>query len=150
MSVMFVIGPSCSGKSTYIENRYPNIKKIDLYDYQKHLFERKFFSIPDILKSYEDCKIAIIEAVKNNEDIVVEHTLSKASKRKEYIDAIREISNTPIGIVVIYPSDSKILENAKKRNVKITQADLDNYKKVFEMPTPIEGFSKITILRNNI
>lgn len=150
MSVIFVIGPSCAGKSTFIANRYPNLKKIDLYDYQSYLLERKFYTIQDILKSYEDCKNAVVEAVKNNEDIVLEHTMLKAIRRKEYIDAIREVSDTPIGVVVIYPSDDKILEHADKRGVFMTQNELNDYREIFEEPKFSEGFSKITILRNDI
>ena len=150
MSVIFVMGPSCAGKSTFIANRYPNLRKIDLYDYQSYLFERKFYTIDDILKSYEDCKRDVVEAVKNNEDIVLEHTMLKAIRRKEYIDAIREVSDTKIGIVVIYPSDEKILEHAEKRGIKMSQKELDDYRELYEEPKVTEGYSKISIFRQEI
>ena len=58
-NIIFVIGPACSGKSTYINKYYPNYKKVDLYDYQSNSK-----TIPEILKSYEECKKALIEALK--------------------------------------------------------------------------------------
>ena len=114
MSVIFVMGPSCAGKSTFIANRYPNLRKIDLYDYQSHLFERKFYTIDDILKSYEDCKRDVVEAVKNNEDIVLEHTMLKAIRRKEYIDAIREVSGIHYQTIFFYQKWQGIFQNLIK------------------------------------
>ena len=38
MSLTIVMGPSCSGKSHLIKERFSNAKVIDLYDFQENSF----------------------------------------------------------------------------------------------------------------
>ena len=93
MSINFVIGPPCSGKSYFIENTFSkNSIIIDIWDYQKDL---PYFNVENIIESYELAKKNLIEAIKNNPDkqIIFEHTLLKAIRRKLYLDAIRKRRN---------------------------------------------------------
>ena len=145
MKIIFVMGPSCGGKSTFIQNNFPDCKKLDLYDYEL----KNGFSVPAIIQSYEDIKEDLIAAIKNNEDIVMEHTLLKAIRREVYIDAVQELTDAPIIGYFLLPSDEELNENAKKRNVKFYEGELDNIRDILDIPTVEEGFAEIHIITEN-
>lgn len=144
--IVFVMGASCAGKSTYIKENYPDFYKVDLYDFQKRLG----CSFEAIVESYEQCRLALIEAVKEHENVVMEHTLLRAIRRQPYIEAVREVTDSPIEIVSIFPSDEELLENAKKRKVKFFPGEFKSMREVYEIPTIEEGFSKVTIIDKNL
>lgn len=140
-NIIFVIGPACSGKSTYINKYYPNYKKIDLYDYQSNSR-----TIPDILKSYEECKKALIEALKENDNVILEHTLLRTIRREPYIQAVREITTDPINCIVMYPSPEILVKNSEKRKLNFNIETAKNYLNTLELPTNNDGFNKIDII----
>lgn len=143
MKITFVMGIPCSGKSTYIKNNFSDRKVIDLYDYQK---DEKFATIETIKKSYEKCKNALIDAIKNNEDVVMEHTLLRAIRRKDYIDAVKSITECPIEIVVINPDIKILKQRAEKRDIYNDDEYIKEMKNTLEIPTKEEGFSNIKII----
>lgn len=145
VKIIFVMGPSCGGKSTFIKNNFPEYKKLDLYDYE----EKNGFSIPAIIQSYDEIKEDLIDAIKNNEDIVMEHTLLKAIRREVYIDAIKEVTDSPIIGYFILPSDEEIESNAKKRKVRLYEGELDNIRNILDIPTVDEGFAEVHIITQN-
>jgi predicted kinase len=140
--IKIIMGIPCSGKSTFIKNTFPNSKKIDLYDYQVG----KSFDYETMMLTYEEVKDNVIDAIKNNEDFVLEHTLLKACRRKMYIDAIKEVTDEPIGIYVMNPS----MEELKNRMIKRETSGIEEYIKnnldVYEKPTLDEGFDYVYII----
>ena len=142
--IKIVMGLPCAGKSTFIENNFEGIKKIDLYDYQTNIMRQD-----EVWKSYEDVKDEIIKRIKNNEDFVVEHTLLKAIRRKYYIDAIREVTQEPIEIWLIKPNEEQYLKQCKMRDINHTSEDYKWYMDILEIPTIEEGFSKVHIIEIN-
>lgn len=145
--VVFVMGIAGSGKSTYIKENFKDYKIIDLYDFQK---DKLMFSVDDVWKTYVEAKDAILEAIKNNEDVVLEHTLLRAERRKFYIDAIREISNIPIEIILINPSIENLERNysiryPEKKKKYLKEHILQNLE-VLEIPSIEEGFDRVTII----
>lgn len=143
MKITFVMGIPCSGKSTYIKNNFSDRKVIDLYDYQKN---EKFTTIETIKESYEKCKNALIDAIKNNEDVVMEHTLLRAIRRKVYIDAVKSITECPIEIVVINPDIKILKQRAEKRDIYNDDEYIKEMQNTLEIPTKEEGFSNIKII----
>ena len=144
MNVYFVIGPSCAGKSTYIQNNFPNVLKIDLLDYQKDLF-----SISDVFKSYEDCKNALIEAVKTGKDVVLEHTMLMCKRRPPYIEAVRQNCDCKLICIVLKPSARK-LQNRQKKQYGY-RPDITHAKEmlnILEIPSKDEGFDEIIIIED--
>ncbi len=143
MQIIFVIGPACAGKSTYIKNNFPNFKVIDLYDFQKNY---TFLGYNECFESYEKCKDALIEAIKNNENVVMEHTLLKAIRRKVYIDAVKELGDYGIECICIKPSPEVLNKRKELRNIKSKiewdKEELD----LLEIPTIEEGFSNIKLI----
>ena len=146
MSINFVIGPPCGGKSYFIKNTFPKDSIIiDIWDYQKDLF---YFTPTNIMESYELAKKDLIKAIKNNpkKTIVFEHTLLRAIRRKVYIDAIKEISSDKINCYLIKPNMKEV-----KRYCKLRKIDLDEVKQNFEIleiPTKEEGFDNIFIIKS--
>lgn len=138
--INFVIGPPCAGKSTFIKATFSDAIVIDLWDYQKD----DFVTIENIMRSYEMAKKALIEAIKtNNKQIVFEHTLLKAKRRKPYIEAIREVSDDVINCYVLKPYMNEYRKRCKQRQVA---CQTDSYE-ILEMPTLSEGFDKIFIIK---
>lgn len=141
MRIIIVMGPACAGKSTYIKRNFEDFKIIDLYKYQE-----ENYSVTGMARSYEKCKQDFLEAIKNGEDVVLEHTLLRAEKRKEYIDAIREITDNDIECICICPSLKVLRQRRKMRNCyyggdRAIQDALD----VLEIPKTAEGFSSVII-----
>ena len=143
MQIIFVIGPACAGKSTYIKNNFSDFKVIDLYDFQK---DYAFLGYNECVESYEKCKDALIEAIKNNENIVMEHTLLKAIRRKVYIDAVKELGDYEIECICIKPSPEVLNKRRELRNIKSKiewdKEELD----LLEIPTIEEGFSNVKLI----
>lgn len=144
MRIVIVMGPACAGKSTYIKRNFENFKVIDLYKYQE-----ENYSITGMARSYEKCKQDFLEAIKNGEDVVLEHTLLRASKRKEYIDAIREITDNDIECICICPPLKTLRQRRKLRDCYYggDQAILDALN-VLEIPMTKEGFSSVIIVKD--
>lgn len=141
--ITIVMGIAAAGKSYFIKNNFSNDKIIDLWDFQKDLF---YYSYENILKSYEQAKDAFIEAIKNNEDVVLEHTLLKAKRRKYYIDEIRRVTDAPINIYVMLPNIDKLKEYRKKRDLNTSEADILEELHVLEIPKKEEGFENVYII----
>ena len=135
--ITIVMGPPCAGKSTFIKKNFPDAKVIDLFDYQKDCFTKE-----DVWHSYEVCAEELQKAIKENEDVVLEHTLLRAIRRKYYIDKIREVTDEDINIVCIIPSQKVLKERCEKRKTSYNGSCLD----ILEKPKKKEGFSEITII----
>jgi len=144
MSINFVIGPPCGGKSYFIKNTFSKDSIIiDIWDYQKDL---PYFNVENVTESYELAKKNLIEVIKNNPDkqIIFEHTLLKAIRRKLYLDAIREITNEEINCYVIKPNMKRYKKNCNLRNLDYI-FEKDAFK-MLEIPTKSEGFNNIYII----
>ena len=146
MKIIFVMGPSCAGNSTFIKKNFPDMKVLDLFEYE----ERIGFSIPAIKEAYKQIEKDLVDCVKNNEDIIMEHTLLKAIRREVYIKAIKEVSDSPIIGYFLLPSDDEIKANAKKRRVKMSDSELKNVREILDIPSVEEGFSEIHIVDKNL
>ena len=145
MNVYFVIGPSCAGKSTYIQKNLPDAIKIDLYDFQKD----SNVTIENIVKSYEDCKNALIEAVKTGKDVVLEHTMLMSKRRPPYIEAVRQNCDCKLICIVLKPSARKLQNRQKKRYEY--RPDITHAKEmlnILEIPSKDEGFDEIIIIED--
>lgn len=139
MRIVFVIGPSCAGKSTYIKNHFDNYEVVDLYDFQRDF---KVITLDTILQSYEQCKSALINCIKQEKDVVLEHTLLRAERRKPYIDAVKDLGDYNIDVIVIKPDKETLKERKKSRKCHTDTSDLE----LLEMPTFEEGFDNILII----
>ena len=140
MSIVFVAGPPCAGKSTFIKKNFPDRKVIDIFTYQS-----KRMSIQSLIKASEDCLKDILDSIKNNENIVIEHTLLKAIRREPYIKAIKEITNENIEMYFCLPEIEEHKNRFKKRGIEVFGTEVEDYHEIIEIPTIEEGFSIVAI-----
>lgn len=161
--VTFVIGPTASGKTTFIQNHFLNQKNtviLNVYDYQQVAYKEAGFSskhIPTfkqetkcLFNANENLLADIISALKEGKNVVVEHTLYKAKRRIAYIEAIRSaVENINIEVYVMSPSDSVWETYIKKRNLK-NSTWIKSIKKDLDFPPNLaEGFDKIYEVTDN-
>lgn len=146
MKITFVIGIPGSGKSTYISENFKDRKVIDLFDFQKPYNKKGWITKEEVWKSYEDTKEALLECIRNNEDVVLEHTFLRAIRRIPYLEAIKEITDYPIDIVVMKPSLEILRERWIKRKMYIEDDEILNFLNVLEIPSIEEGYSNVIII----
>ena len=99
-TLSFVIGPTASGKTWFINQNYADkiVAILNVYDYQQRVYDEEGFgdSIPfgaqfRCLKKANDMHLHdIIEELKKGHDVVAEQTFFKAKRRIAYIDEIRK------------------------------------------------------------
>lgn len=148
MKIYFVIGISCSGKSKYIEDNFKDTIVVDLLDFQQNLI---FLTQDSIMESYQQCMDELIKQIKENKDkdidIVLEHTMLKAIRRKVYIDAVKEVCDTPITAIVINPPMEVLKERSVKRGYKEDEQYIQSALDILEIPTIEEGFDSVKIIK---
>lgn len=143
MAIIFISGPACAGKSTFIKENFPNKRVIDLYDFQKDI---RFFTFETIWQSYVDCLEEMKKCINNKEDFVLEHTLLKAQRRAFYIEELRKITNEDIEIYFLYPSEETLTKQSKERKCFYGKKDIQDQLELCELPTKEEGFSEVHII----
>ena len=143
MKITFVMGIPGAGKSTYIKEHFKDRKILDLWDFQTHAI-----SYDEVWKSYLDIQKELIEAIKNDEDVVMEHTLLKGIRRKMYIDSVKEVTDCPIECIIINPPRIELSKRRTERFGDDCDETLNMYYDALEIPTVEEGFSKITIIED--
>lgn len=146
MSVVIVMGPACSGKSTFIKEYFKDRTIIDLYDFQS----AKNGSLSAVWLSYEDCRDALVEALKSGKSVVLEHTLLLRKRRPMYIEAIRSVTDEPIDVYCMVPSIDTLYERIKKRNVRLTRKQAEEALNMLELPVLEEGFENIYLIGDGI
>ena len=141
-----VMGPSCAGKSTYINNNFDeSIKTFDIFDYQ----QRPLFSVDDVFETYKECSKHLCQALKEDpsQHYVLEHTLLKRIRREWYLENIRKVYDGPIEIICLKPSVDTLNRNYMKRFcTSDTDSKLNGSLDVLELPTMDEGYDKVTII----
>ena len=143
------MGITCSGKSKYIQSHFPNAIVIDLFTYQmgKSLVDKD-----SIMETYQECMNELVKTIKNNIDndidIILEHTLLKAIRRKPYIDAVKSVCDIPIIAILINPPMNKLIERSKSRGFRGSSTFIQNNLDVLEIPTIDEGFEKVEIIQD--
>lgn len=136
-----VMGPTCSGKSHLIREKYTNAKIVDLYDFQRY-----GMSVSEVWQSYVDCAEALKVALKENDNVVLEHTLLKRIRREWYFEQIREVYSGDIHIVCMYPTAEQLSANAKKRGLHMSLEQANDMLQTLEFPSEDEGYASINIV----
>jgi len=150
MRILFVIGPAFSGKSIYIQREFPQATHIKISTFEKHVFEAQsnleVNKIADNAQLYcsQELKNRILHA-KEDETIILEHQMLKKKQRAFYLNAVREVTDTPVECIVMSPTDEmvkKLIENIEQLFIFY---EYDKGK--FELPSLDEGFQSIMIER---
>ena len=150
MRIVFVIGPAMSGKSFYIAREFPDAQVIAISTFSRHVFVAE--SNEEIGQIAMNAQLYCKEELQNrirkadeNDTIVLEHQMLQKEARKFYIDAVREVTDTPIECFVVTPTEEMLNELLK--NEEQLRIFYDYEKGKFETPDLDEGFHTITIVR---
>ena len=113
MSIRIIMGTAYSGKSYFTQNHFPELLKLDIYEYQNQV--KSECILPDgfatLYEANERIKKDLVDAVAQHKDVVMEHTLFKCKRRIVYVDAIREVSDEPIELYLMWPSEELLKSN---------------------------------------
>ena len=142
MSVIIVMGPPASGKSTFIKENFKDKEVVDLFDFQEHILP----TYESIWQSYVDCAEYLKEKIKEGKGVVLEHTLLKRKRREWYISQIREVTDDDIIICCILPTINEYYQRCKKRNQPITKSTAKSMLDELEVPTGDEGYESVYII----
>lgn len=152
--VKLVIGVPASGKTHWINNckEFEDAVKLDIYNYQQMV--RKEFTDEEYISSHDTYRILfeaneriikdIVNFVQAGKDVVVEHTLYKMKRRLQIIDAIRKVSDTPIEIYLMQPSDEQLQKNCELKDTEDEYmfSRAKRQMEDVEFPSVKEGFAK--------
>ncbi len=92
----------------------------------------------------------MVEKISQGKNVIMEHTLFKEMRRKEYIEAFRTVTDEPIDIYVMQPSDERLLQNIRI-NKKEREIDIDWIKsemREIEIPSINEGFAHVYVVND--
>ena len=117
---------------------------------EKHVFEAEsnleVNQIADNAQLY--CKADLqnrIRKAKEDEVIILEHQLLKKKQRAFFLDAVKEVTDTPVECIVMSPTDEMVKKLIQDIEQLFIFYEYDKGK--FEMPELDEGFASIKIER---
>lgn len=145
--VIFVMGMSGTGKSTFIKKRFQDEIVLDLLDFQKELWDDHENPTTElVLQSYENIKLEILKQIENHDTIVVEHTLLKTIRREPYIEALKDKGIYIVGHYLDITEKCYIERNGKYLASYLYR----NCKMIQELPTIQEGFNEVYIVEQKL
>ena len=149
MRIIFVIGPAFSGKSIYVKKNFPDATVVNISTFNR--IAEVAEDNTELEKIAENAQIYCredllnrIRGAKEDEVIVLEHQLLTAASRKFFVDAIKEVTDTPIECVVMSPSDEMIEKMLNKEKALIVFHAYEKGK--LELPSIAEGFDVINVV----
>ena len=141
--IVFVMGLPFYGKSHYIKVHFSDYKVLDIFDYQKDYP----IDIYHTLSSYYQLACELCKSLKDNDHIVIEHTLVKAKRRKMFIDIIQELIGQKPRAIFLKPNFESYNKNRVSRGEKpVTKDDYYFYFDQMEIPQVEEGFESVEIV----
>lgn len=156
-TINIIMGPSFSGKKVFANEHFPNYAVISLGDYQRHLFSAygdKYISFEDhysiLLKAQEKLKDDLLESIVKEVPTVMLHTLYMRKRRMALIKEIRTVTNAPIDIYLMQPSDEQILayieaDTERSITLEVVKSEL----RQIETPSTEEGFAHVYAVTEN-
>lgn len=136
------MGMSGSGKTTFRNKYFKNIKVLDLWDFQDRIIKEKgFINYSTVWQSYVELKKELLNCVDKKEDILVEHTLLKSIRREFYISDLKKRDTKIIGYYVSVDKDTYL-------NYGGSEFDYESFLKTVEVPSIEEGFDELYFVKN--
>ncbi|MBQ4284615.1 MAG: AAA family ATPase [Lachnospira sp.] len=160
MPIKIVMGTAASGKSHFIKTHFPEYEHLDVLDYQNEV-KKKYGDLDSVdfetyrmalAEANERIKEDLVKAVSEHKLVVMEHTLFKAKRRIVYVEALREVTDEPVEIYVMAPSDERLKDNIRQRE-ELDERSFYRLKgewEQIELPNISEGFSKIYLVRDDV
>lgn len=159
MALNIVMGVSGSGRTHFVNEHFPNWTHFFVGDYQKKIFADmgnpkriEIHAHMDVLiKANEQIMDDVVEALKEGKDVALEHTLFKRKGRITYVEAFKNITDVPINIYVVMPTEKQFRSNLISSE-KHDESDFNSLWKemdAIEFPNIAEGYNKIFLVRDN-
>lgn len=154
MTINIVMGTTASGKTHFIKERFSECEHFSIGEYQKKIKNL----VPDVnklsdaeyramlVKANEMIMEDVVNALREGKAVVMEHTLFRAKRRIVYIEAFRTVSDEPVHIYVMKPTDEQLMENLKVTNDESYFKNLKWEMSNIEMPNVAEGYEKIYVV----
>ena len=159
MTVKIVMGTALSGKTHFIKENFPESEILSVGEYQKRIMGE--MDVPKYLPMYKHIEILqkandqikndMVERLSQDKDVIMEHTLFKAMRRKEYLEAFRTVTNEPVDIYVMQPSDEQLQINILSYEA-IRDSGIGWIKsemRQIEIPNIAEGFAHVYIVNDS-
>lgn len=100
-----IIGPSCTGKYDLAEKLFPDYEVLSVGRMQREVERERGKDLFIILEAHEKIIEDYVQKIQDRKNAVMIHTLFKTQRRVEYIEAIRQVSDIPVDIYVMQPSN---------------------------------------------
>ena len=147
MKILFVTGPSFSGKSIYIRKEYQNAKVVNISVFKKSADAAETNEeLEEIARNaYFYCREALMNTIRKASDqdtVVLEAQLLSKKARTFFLDAVREVTDAPVECVLLCPDEKKISELLKDHPTLISLHEYEKEK--LEIPSNEEGFAAVT------
>jgi predicted kinase len=159
MTVKIVMGTALSGKTYFIKENFPESEILSVGEYQKRIMNE--MDVPKYLpmhkhieilqKANDQIKNDMVERLSQYKDVIMEHTLFKAMRRKEYLEAFRAVTNEPVDIYVMQPSDEQLQiniqsdESIRDRGIGWIKSEM----RQIEIPNIAEGFAHVYVVNDS-
>lgn len=153
MTVRIVMGTAISGKTHFIKENFPDSLILSVGEYQRKIMAEQGKTGPMPIGEYkailqaanDQIKKDMLELLAEGKDVIMEHTLYKAARRKEYLEAFRTVTDEPIDIYVMQPSDERLWQNIQTNDEQRERGIgwLKSQMREIEMPNIAEGFAHV-------
>ncbi|GEM_PF-1716355 len=149
MRILFVVGPAFSGKSIYIRKEYPNATVVNISTFNKYAKaaesneELETIAMNAQLYCTEELRQRI-QCAKEDDVIILEHQLLKKEGRAHYLQAVREVTDTPVECIVL-DTDEENVQKVTSREHPLISFHLYEKGKL-QMPSTEEGFASVTVV----
>ena len=156
MAVKIVMGTAFSGKTHFIKENFPDHEILSVGEYQKAIKitekANEYISLQEykemLQRANDQIKRDVVERLLQGKNVVMEHTLYKTMRRKEYLQAFWSVTNEPIDIYVMQPSDERLMKNIEANKEEFDKGIdwLKAQMREIEMPSIVEGFAHVYIV----
>ena len=150
MRIVFVIGPSMSGKSFFIAREFPEAGFINSFTFTQHAFNAESNEeIEEILRNAQHyCREELknrIRKMKDDDVIVLEHPMLEKTTRAFYLEGVQEVTDVLPECVIVEPSNELLMELSDNEQQLLLYRAYE--KSIFELPQLDEGFGEIRYVR---
>lgn len=156
MALNIFMGVSGSGRTHFIKENFPTWTHFSVGDYQKKILTDmgnpksiEFHKHMEVLiKANEQIMEDVVEDLKEGKDVALEHTLYKRKRRIPYLEAFKSVTDVPVNIYVLMPSEEQFrrnLESSEKHDISDFKG-LWREMNAIEFPNIAEGYSKIFLV----
>lgn len=155
MKIHIVMGAGGTGKREFSQKQFSNAKIVSYGDIQRELkanSEKESVSILEygaiLFQAYDRSIEQTIAHILNGDEVVMEHTLFKCQRREEVLSKLREVTNEPIDLYLMMPSDEQIQRNISQNpNYKdVSVEEIKSEMRKIEIPSGQEGFEKVYVV----